>query len=508
MKSHYPLNSCPLGNTATQQGYYITNPAGHDCSYCELVQNVNSIILALTPEGIIQFANRFACDFFGYQLNELIGSSIYDTIVPRHDQFGEDLTTRIDNALHYPEQTETNINENVLHDGTRVWITWRNQAIRDQDGNLLEVLSVGNDITDRKRADEAIRRSEGTLHQTIDSTMYPVLITELGTGRIVEVNRRFESVFGYSSNEATKLRITDLICETPECTHNKVNRALDRTVPPKNAVVDDRKLYSVFECLCQKKDGEKLWTEVTLSYLDQEPEPRNLCIIYDVSDRKKSEERLLLQRNRLADLLKAQERERQLIAYEIHDGPAQHLAAASMQLNVCQEMLDVDPEVAKQTLQEGRERLNQALAEIRQLIAGLRPPQLEDAGVIAAIQSLIQEAPEPPKIEFKCDVQFKRLEPLAENSLFRIVQESLTNATRYSQSETVTISLVQTNGHIRVEIQDQGIGFQPEQVGSDRFGLNGIRERASVLGGHAVIRSAPGFGTRITVELPSSLIVE
>jgi two-component system sensor histidine kinase NreB len=155
--------------------------------------------------------------------------------------------------------------------------------------------------------------------------------------------------------------------------------------------------------------------------------------------------------------------------------------------------------------------LNQALLEIRHLIAGLRPPQLDDAGVIAAIKTLIDESPETPEtpqIEFQCDVRFKRLDPLAENAIFRIVQESLTNATRYSQSKTVKVSLTQTNGVIRLEIQDQGIGFQPTQVQSDRFGLNGIRERATVLGGHAVIRSAPGFGTRITVELPASLIAE
>ena len=508
MKPHYSPDSCPLGNAVPSEGCYIPTLAGHDCSYCELVQNVNSIILVLTPDGIILFANRFACDFFGYTLSELVGSSVFDTIVPTYDETGKKLATQLSGELRNPEQIESNVNENVLCDGTRVWIAWRNQAIRDEKGNLVEILTVGNDITDRKKAEEAIRRSEGTLHRTIDSTMHPVLITELHTGRIVEVNHQFESILGYSFNEARGLRLTDLIDETAECSHNKVHQALDRAVPVKNAVVDERKLYSVLECLCKRKNGETYWAEITLSYLDQEPEPRNLCIIYDISNRKKSEERLLLQRNRLADLLQAQERERKLIAYEIHDGPAQHLAAAAMQLNVCQEMLDQDRSVVEQTLTEGRERLSQALLEIRRLISGLRPPQLEDAGVIVAIHNLIQESPETPQIQFNCDVRFKRLEPLAENSVFRIVQESLANATRYSQSETVTVSLTQTNGHIRLEIRDEGIGFQPNQVKSDRFGLTGIRERASVLGGHAVIRSAPGFGTRITVELPASLIVE
>ena len=504
MNSYSQSNSCPLENSNQEGGYYLTHSNDCYCSYCELVQNVNSIILVLTPEGKIRFANQFACNFFGYSVDELLGSSIFDNIVPQYDGTGKDLATRLSEELKNPEQIESNINENLRRDGTRVWVAWRNQAIRDVKGNLVEVLAVGNDITERKKVSEEIRHSEKTLRQTMDSAMQPVLIMELQTGRLIEANQQFGTIFGYSPEEYKKLSLTDLICETPECTHQKVLQALKRAASsPKG-----NKQYSVFECLCRQKNGETYWAEITLSYFEQDPEPRNLCIIYDISDRKKSEERLLLQRNRLADLLQAQERERRLIAYEIHDGPAQHLAAAAMQLSVCQQMLDKDRNAVEQTLAEGRTMLNQALIEIRRLIAGLRPPQLDDAGVIAAIQNLVEESSETPKIQFECDVHFKRLEPLAENALFRIVQESLTNATRYSQSETVAVNLTQTDGHIRLEIQDKGIGFQPGKVQSDRFGLNGIRERASVLGGHAVIRSAPGFGTRITVELPSSLIVE
>jgi PAS domain S-box-containing protein len=469
-----------------------------------LVQTVNSIILVLTPEGEVQFANQFACDFFGYTAEELIGSSVFNNIVPQYDQSGQDLFTRLSQGLKNPEQIESNIHENLRRDGTRVWIAWRNQAIRDAQGNLVEVLAVGNDITERKKESEAIRHSEETLRNTMGSALQPVLITELRTGRLLETNEQFEAIFGYTAEETRELTLTDLICETSECTHQKVQQILKRA----GASQKEGKFYSVFECLCKRKNGETYWAEVTISYLDQDSKSRNLCIVYDITDRKKSEERLLLQRNRLADLLQAQERERRLIAYEIHDGPAQRLAAASMQLEVCHQMLDKDRHVVERTLAEGRELLSQALLEIRRLIAGLRPPQLDDAGVIAAIQTLTQESPKKPQVRFSCDVRFKRLEPLAENSLFRIVQESLTNATRYSQSETVEVRLVQADGHIRLEVQDEGVGFEPGKVQSDRFGLNGIRERASVLGGHAVIRSSPGFGTRITVELPASLIVE
>jgi signal transduction histidine kinase len=142
--------------------------------------------------------------------------------------------------------------------------------------------------------------------------------------------------------------------------------------------------------------------------------------------------------------------------------------------------------------------------ETRRLIGGLRPPVLDESGVVAAIENLVYEAREPggPKIEFASDVQFDRLEPTLENAVFRIVQECLTNACRYSKSERIVVCLGQKNGHLCIEVRDWGAGFDPRAVRGPHYGLRGIRERARLLGGRAVIRSAPGKGTRVLVELP------
>jgi signal transduction histidine kinase len=99
-------------------------------------------------------------------------------------------------------------------------------------------------------------------------------------------------------------------------------------------------------------------------------------------------------------------------------------------------------------------------------------------------------------------VKFDRLEPLLENAVYRIAQEALTNVHRHSQSAAATIELTQKDDVILLQIQDQGAGFDPERVEERCYGLAGIRERARVLGGCTVIESAPGKGTRISVELP------
>ena len=123
--------------------------------------------------------------------------------------------------------------------------------------------------------------------------------------------------------------------------------------------------------------------------------------------------------------------------------------------------------------------------------------------MVAAVGNLIEETNRQgkPKIEFR-SAGVGRLESMLEHSIFRIIQESVNNARRYSRSNRVRIKLTQKNGHIQVEIQDWGVGF--DVAGSERrpFGLEGIQERARAFGGRA-INSTPGKGTRIVVDLPA-----
>lgn len=206
----------------------------------------------------------------------------------------------------------------------------------------------------------------------------------------------------------------------------------------------------------------------------------------------------------LSQLLGLYERERQLVAYEIHDGFVQKATAALLHLQAFRELHVRNAEEAWRSFEAAERALSQGVDEARRLMAGLRPPALEEAGVVAAIDYLSRESGgrEGPKMEFFHAVRFDRLPPLLETTLFRIAQESLANACRHSRSEKVRISLVEVGESVRLEVQDWGIGFNPETVDETRFGLRGIRERARMLGGRVAIETSPCKGTRVTVELP------
>ena len=120
--------------------------------YRELVENVNSIILKWDFNGNILFINTYGENFFNYNRDELIGKSVIGNIVSESETSGRDLKELIDNIKSEPDKYAQNINENVTRDGKNVWISWTNRGLRDLNGNIIGILSVGNDITHHKNS--------------------------------------------------------------------------------------------------------------------------------------------------------------------------------------------------------------------------------------------------------------------------------------------------------------------------------------------------------------------
>jgi PAS domain S-box-containing protein len=230
-----------------------------------------------------------------------------------------------------------------------------------------------------------------------------------------------------------------------------------------------------------------------------------LCVD-DVLPLKTSEETLRHERHVLGQLLEIQERERQLVSYEIHDGLSQYLAGAMMHLQA------LEHASSTATLEEGRHKhdldeslrlLRAAVDESRRLIGGLRPPALDELGLVDAVESLVEEARvEIGAVAFAHHLPGRRLEPQLETTIFRIVQEAITNARKHARAGHLEVELSRTADRVRIVVTDDGRGFDPAAVPEDRFGLEGIRQRSKLLGAEPRITSAPGRGTTIDVTLP------
>lgn len=206
----------------------------------------------------------------------------------------------------------------------------------------------------------------------------------------------------------------------------------------------------------------------------------------------------------LRDLVDIQERDRRLVAYEIHDGLAQQLTGTIYSFQIFQQLRERSPEEAEKAFTRGMKLLAESLAESRRLINGLRPPILDEHGIVDAIDYLVCETSKlgDLTIEFDADFPRIRLAPNLENTLFRIAQESLSNIRKHSQSARAEVSLRRHDDHILLTIRDWGTGFESQHVANDRFGLRSIRDRAALLGGHAEIRSIADEGTEVVARLP------
>ena len=128
--------------------------------YRELVEHANSIILHWTRDGRITFLNEFGQRFFGYSEAEILGRHVVGTIVPETESTGRDLRPLMDQICADPAAFEQNVNENIRRNGEKVWIAWTNKVYLDDQGRVEGILSIGTDITERKQAEEALRRSE------------------------------------------------------------------------------------------------------------------------------------------------------------------------------------------------------------------------------------------------------------------------------------------------------------------------------------------------------------
>jgi signal transduction histidine kinase len=202
----------------------------------------------------------------------------------------------------------------------------------------------------------------------------------------------------------------------------------------------------------------------------------------------------------------AREDERRRLARDLHDGPAQSLAAALFGVDLAINALDRTPASARDDLLSARELVRDALDDVRALMAGLRPRLLEERGLAAALQALAETPLWGPRVTVEArDCADDRLPPDIELTLFRIAQEAVSNARRHGLANRVQVFLDRYPDAASLRIIDDGRGFPalPEspRVGRGE-GLPGMRERATLLGGQLTIDSVPGRGTRVAVSVP------
>lgn len=379
------------------------------------------------------------------------------------------------------------------------WVVASTNAIVDSAGTVTGYVGTIVDLTERKAAEDAVRRSEARLRSILDNTPAVISLKDLD-GRYVLVNRRWEELFEVSQEKIAGLTNEELIEQTssPHMSREIADhfREIDRAVLDSGAAVE-------FEDPVQYGDVPQFFVTVKFPIRDASHEITGIGgISMDITERRQAVDALAAEQELLNHTIAVQDQQRQLIAYEIHDGLLQYVAGALLQLEALQAR--VQPDSLAGDLDRVATILRRAVNEGRQLINGIRTPVLDGLGVVAALENLIEEEERAHvTIEFAKSDEIGRMDSKIEEAVYRICQEALTNIARHSQAKKVRIELGRRDDKLHLEVRDWGVGFTPAGRSNGAVhGLRGMMERARIAGGCCTVESAPGSGTKIAVELP------
>ncbi|HOT92882.1 MAG TPA: histidine kinase [Anaerolineae bacterium] len=213
-------------------------------------------------------------------------------------------------------------------------------------------------------------------------------------------------------------------------------------------------------------------------------------------------------------LVTVEEDARKKLARNLHDGPTQTIAAIAMRLNYIRMLVKREPEKSIEELQQLEELARKTTKEIRQMLFTLRPLILETQGLIAALQQLKQKIAETdplPVIHLELEKEAEGvLSKEAQGAIFYITEEATTNARKYAKAKNLWIRLYQRSLNVIAEIEDDGVGFdvaamEANYASRGSLGMINLRERATLVKGKTVIKSAPGQGTKVTVTVPAQV---
>nr|WP_242046191.1 MULTISPECIES: PAS domain S-box protein [Calothrix] len=247
-----------------------------EANYRNLLQTANSVIIRYDPQGRIHYINDYGVKLLGYEEHQILGRTLFETIIPDIEISGRDVKPFVHDLLRNPQSYPQGEGENLCRDGRRVWVVWSNQAIFNEQGDVVEILSVGNDTTQRRQAEEALQRSEAKFRTIFENSQVGIYRTRTYDGLILNANQRFADLFGFDSpQEIIGIEHTIGYWVNPSDRQQGIE-----------VMKRDGEVRS-YEAQMRKRDGTVFWGLFS-SYLNAGDDYIE-GVIADISDRKQAE---------------------------------------------------------------------------------------------------------------------------------------------------------------------------------------------------------------------------
>lgn len=506
-----------------------------ETKYRDLVQTANCVILGWDATGRIQFMNDYGQQFFGFSEQEILGRHVIGTIVPETESLGgRNLDELMQEICRYPDSYSTNVNENMRRNGERVWLTWANKPILNEAGQLIEILSVGTDITELKQAEEALRENELKFRQIVENANDIIyMLTPEGTFSYVSPN--WAAMLGYNPDDVMGKHFAPGIHPSDR----------QKCLKKFQQLVEDNRSIAGLEYRVHHQDGSWRWHISNLSTVQDNDGQVLYCvgITRDVTERKQAEAELQ-QAKETAEV--ANRAKSEFLANMSHElrtplngilGYTQILQQ-SKHLSVTEAQgLDTIQQCGEHLLTLINDVLDLSKIEARRM--EIHPSEFHLSNFLRAIADLFHLRAQQKGIAFL-------YEPLTalpttlrgdEQRLRQVLLNLLGNAIKFTDSGGVALKIgclapldipgedqsASTSCLLRFQVEDTGIGIAPEdlddifqpfqQVGDHRrmtegtgLGLAISRRLVNLMGGELKVDSTVGQGSTFWFELDFPIV--
>lgn len=458
--------------------------------------SIGEAVIATDSEARVTFLNPIAVALTGWQPEEALKQPIGNVLRLINEESGMTADNEVLRVLKEKQVLAVaNHVDLVTRDGREIAVEHSAAPILAAKGKVIGVVLIFRDVAERRQEQIATAEQAALLELTQDS----VFVIDM-EGTVLFWSRGAEAMLGYSKEQAAGKIAHELLCTE---------------FPQPFAEIRDQLLqvgHWEGDLIKTTRDGRRVvvagrWA---LQRGKRGQAPRVLVVNSDITERKRGEESLVLQKEQLRALAErlqqVREEDRKQVARDLHDQIGQILTAIKMDMTwMIRHLPESEVEVLDR-LRESTQSINDGVKAVRAICSGLRPGVLDDLGLAAAIEWQAGEFSSRNGIRCKVSVPpvDLHLDGDRATATFRIFQECLTNVIRHAQATSVSVDLCQEEENILLVVEDDGIGFHESGVSNalGSLGLLGMKERAQFCGGDVHISSSLGNGTKVTVRVP------
>lgn len=461
-----------------------------------LQSSITISIITFDLNGVVTYWNSGAENLYGFKASEIIGQNLLEKLTKESDNV---TLNKINDMISLVKETKsTQVADVVFYhkNGKQLWVKLTISPLIDEKGETTGLLSIGEDITQRKITELALIQNEEMFRNVWENSVDGMrLIDE--DARIKLVNQAFCKLveMPYEKLEGQDYHICYLQ-QDPQGLQKFKKHLRDKNIPMRQSTE------------IQLWNEKKIPVEISNSFIElQDNKIMLLSIFRDISEQKEYERKIKLSEEKYRKLAlhlqTIREEERAIISREIHDQLGQLLTALYFEFTYLPTIKN------KKQFNERIDGINNLIdtliATVQRISSELRPPILDDLGLIPAIEWEVSQFSKRTNIVTDLNVFVDEINFNKNTStiIFRILQESLTNVARHSKATRVNINLEKTNGYFQMIVQDNGEGIPDEKLTDPHsIGLIGMKERAFSINGELKIESSEKKGTKVILQIP------